>query len=81
MLVAIGYTITVNDNLATYIQNKVVNHPDVYELIFSLLVIGYFGIKKKNISKIGIITVTILATASLIWFSGFYVNYHGVTGH
>ena len=81
LLSAIGYIISVNDNLAVYIQNKIVNHPDVYEIIFPLLVIAYFGIKKRNVSVVGIIIITILVTASLIWFFGFYINYNGTTGY
>jgi len=50
-------------------------HPDFYTLIFVLLVTGYYLYRRKSLSVIATVSLTIVATASVIWYFGYLLNF------
>ena len=76
LIAALFYTQSFNTNLGNYAQGlDGAQHPDVYTLVFALLVTGYYLYKRSKLSLIGAVTLTVLAVVSLIWFFGFRLNF------
>lgn len=50
-------------------------HPELYSLAFALIVTIYYAYKRKSLSVISVITLTIIATVSVIWYFGYLLNF------
>ena len=74
LISALFYTNSVNTNLNHYFYWRFVEHPTIPFLVISLGLVAYVTTKHKKLSTMSVITLTIIATASFIWLSGFRVN-------
>lgn len=57
-------------------SSKIVEPPFIVALVISLLLIAISIYKNKRMSKIALVTLTILATSSIFWFSGLRTNFY-----
>lgn len=75
LLASLFYLHSFNTVLHHYSLWKSVEHPDVYTLAISLAITSYYAYKRKSVSRIGLVTITVLATVSIVWISGYRANF------
>lgn len=51
-----------------------VSYPNVVELLVPLIVVAYYGGRSRKLNLWEVAMVAALAAATVIWFSGLYVN-------
>lgn len=82
LLLALFYTqsvLTVAHHTSHWIHNgstHIVEFPAVSLLVIGLAVCAYSWYKKRIASTLVVISLTILATASLFWLSGLRTNFY-----
>ncbi len=75
-IASLFYLQSFNTNLSNYaLLFDGAQHPDVYSLVFALAVTGYYLKKRKSLSVISIVTLSVIATVSIVWFFGFSLNF------
>lgn len=76
LIASLFYLQSFNTNLSNYaLLFDAAQHPDVYSLVFALGVTGYYLYKRKSFSIISVITLSVIATVSIVWFFGFSLNF------
>ncbi len=76
LIASLFYLQSFNTNLSNYaLLFDAAQHPDVYSLVFALGVTGYYLNKRKSFSIISVITLSVIATVSIVWFFGFSLNF------
>ena len=76
LLAAIGYIHSFNTILHHISFGFRSEHPDPYTLLFALVVTIYYASKRRTLSTISVVTLTILAVVSASWFFGYCLNYY-----
>ncbi len=75
LFASLFYLHSLNTNFHHYSIGQGVGHPDVYTLLFALAVTAFYLYKRKSLSQIATVTLTVLATVSAVWLFGFNTNF------
>ncbi len=70
LLLAIWFVYSVINNARDLIVLGIKNSPATLAGIIAILLIAYDWSRRKSLSKVNIVTLSVLATAAAIWFLG-----------
>lgn len=70
LALSVWFVFSVISNARDLLEQNIKNAPATYGLILALLLIGYGLLIRKKLNFWGIVSLTILATATTIWLFG-----------
>ncbi len=71
---SIWFVLSIISNARDLIEHNIKNAPASYGLILALLLIGYGMFVRKRLNLWGVVSLTILTTATTIWLFGLSVT-------